>query len=75
MCVLCVCLGVLILMVYEGIVILLYGFFKSNLFDKVTYQMITSEFSYKITFSSDDRIFASHVMSNSRWTAGFTTVM
>jgi hypothetical protein len=54
---------------------LLYGFFENKLFDKVTYQLITSECCNKTTFSADDRRFVSHGMSNSRWTAGFTAVM
>jgi hypothetical protein len=37
--------------------------------------LFTSDCFNEITFSSDDRIFASHVMSNSRWTAGFTAVI
>ena len=62
-------------MLYKDIIILLYGFFKLNVFDKAVYRLRISKYCCKITFSDDERSFTFNEMSNGSWTAEFTTFM
>ena len=42
-------------MFYEVILILLHVFLKSNIFNKVTYRVLTAVCSYRNTFSDEDK--------------------
>ena len=62
-------------MLYKGIIILLYGFFKLNIFDKAVYRLRISKYCCKITFSDDERKFISYEMRNCSLTAEYITIM